>query len=155
MSRPAAPHSARSRRAAWLIAALAALTGVLGVLAVLAPVTADDPVVSWPRAGEQPASTVLPLAPYRPLQLDTTVPCATLTALDARGGGEALRTLPADVDAAPGQGLLVAIDRGTVTVTASGRELVSEPLHSPGCSYRVSAGAAGVQVTRDGTQLAA
>lgn len=50
----------------WTIAALALLTGVLGIFAVLAPVIADDPVVSWPRAGQQPTSTVTPLSPYRP-----------------------------------------------------------------------------------------
>ncbi|HWH30036.1 MAG TPA: hypothetical protein VNU26_13960, partial [Mycobacteriales bacterium] len=97
----------RRRLGPVLVAALGLLTGLLGVAAVLAPVDADDPVVTWPRAGEPPASTVLPLSPYRPLELRATVPCATLRALDARGGGEALRTLPADVDPELGSGLVV------------------------------------------------
>jgi hypothetical protein len=70
-----------------MIAALALVTGVLGILVMLAPVMADDPVVSWPRAGQLPTSTVLPLSPYRPLQLTATVQCTTLPALDARPGG--------------------------------------------------------------------
>ncbi len=147
---PATPDTG-SRRTGWTIAALALITGVLGILAVLAPVTADDPVVSWPRAGQQPTSTVLPLSPYRPLQLTATVPCATLQALNARpGGGEALRTLPADVGTAPGEGLVVAAAQGIVTVTASGAELTREPLPTGDCSYRVLADAGGVRVTRDG-----
>ncbi len=140
----------------WTIASLALLTGMLGILAVLAPVTVDDPVVSWPRAGQQPTSTVLPLSPYRPLQLTATVPCATLQALDARpAGGEALRTLPADVGPAPGEGLVVATAQGIVSVTASGAEMVQEPLPSGSCSYRVVADAGGVRVSRDDAGLSA
>ena len=139
------------RRLGWVIAALALVTGVLGILVTLAPVIADDPVVSWPRAGQQPSSTVLPLSPYRPLQLTATVPCVTLRALDARpGGGEALRTLPADVGTAPGEGLVVTANQGVVTVTASGAEVLRQALPSGPCSYQVLADAAGVRVTRDG-----
>ncbi|MDQ4093054.1 MAG: arabinosyltransferase domain-containing protein, partial [Actinomycetota bacterium] len=142
------------RRMGWQVAALAMLTGVLGILAVLAPVIADDPVVSWPRAGQQPTSTVLPLAPYRPLQLTATVPCATLQTLNARpGGGEALRTLPADVGTAPGEGLVVATSQSIVTVTASGVELTREALPTTHCSYRVLADAGGIRVARDGTDI--
>ena len=134
-----------------MLAALALLTGVLGIIVVLAPVTADDPMVSWPRAGQQPTSTVLPLSPYRPLRLTATVPCATLRALDARAaGGEALRTLPADVGATPGEGLVVAAAQGIVTVTASGAQLLRAPLPAGDCSYRVFADAGGVRVSRAG-----
>jgi hypothetical protein len=137
-----------------VIGALALVTGVLGILVVLAPVIADDPVASWPPAGQLPRSTVLPLSPYRPLQLTATVPCATLQALDARpGGGEALRTLPADVGTAPGEGLVVAAARGVVTVTASGAEVLREALPARTCSYQVLADAGGVRVARDGAGI--
>ncbi|HEX2298088.1 MAG TPA: arabinosyltransferase domain-containing protein, partial [Pseudonocardiaceae bacterium] len=130
------------------------LVAAVGVL--LAPVVADDPVVSWPRAGEQPRSTVLPLVPYRPLSLDATVPCAALRVLDQRPEADtALRTLPADPG--PGgqtgpidQGLVVSVQRGTVTVTASGATVLSEPLPTTDCSYRVLADAGGTRVLRDG-----
>ena len=139
----------------WTVAALALVTGVLGILVMLAPVNADDPVVTWPPAGRQPVSTVLPLVPYRPLQLTATVPCATLRALDARpDGGEALRTLPADVGAAPGEGLVVSSAQGVVTVTASGAEVVHQLLPAGPCTYRVVADAGGVRVSRDGAGLA-
>ncbi len=142
-----------------MLAGLAVLTLVSAVGVLLAPVVADDPVVSWPRAGEQPRSTVLPLVPYRPLSLDASVPCATLAALDRRpGGGEALRTLPAtaglsDHKDQPGwisQGLVVAVHHGIVQVTASGGTLVREALPAGGCTYRVLADAGGVRVLRDG-----
>jgi Mycobacterial cell wall arabinan synthesis protein/EmbC C-terminal domain/Arabinosyltransferase concanavalin like domain len=137
------------------MAALALVTGVLGILVMLAPVIADDPVVSWPPAGQQPRSTVLPLSPYRPLQLTATIPCATLHALDAQpGGGEALRTLPADVGTAPGEGLVVTADQGVVTVTASGAEVLREAVPSVRCSYQVLADAGGVRVARDGAGIA-
>ncbi len=139
----------------WSIAVLALLAGVLGVLAARAPVTADDPVVSWPRAGQPAASTVLPLSPYRPLQLDATIPCTTLAALDDRGGGEALRTLPPAEGPAPGEGLVVAVEAGRVTVSASGTVLLREPLPAGDCTYHVAAGSSGVTVSRDGTRLAA
>ena len=150
------PNPGHRRLQGWTVAALALLIGVLGILVVLAPVIADDPVVSWPRAGQQPISTVLPLSPYRPLRLTATVPCATLQALNARpAGGEALRTLPADVGATPGEGLVVAAAQGIVTVTASGAQLVRAPLPAGNCSYRVSADAGGVGVSRDGAILGA
>jgi hypothetical protein len=137
-----------------VIGALALVTGVLGILVVLAPVIADDPVVSWPPAGQLPRSTVLPLSPYRPLQLTATVPCATLQALDARpGGGEALRTLPADVGTAPGEGLVVSAAQSVVTVTASGTEILRETLPTGACSYQVLADAGGVRVSRDGAGI--
>jgi Mycobacterial cell wall arabinan synthesis protein/EmbC C-terminal domain/Arabinosyltransferase concanavalin like domain len=138
----------------WALAVLGVVTGVLGILVMLAPVIADDPVVSWPRAGQLPSSTVLPLSPYRPLQLTATVPCATLQALDARpGGGEALRTLPTDVGTAPGEGLVVAAAQGVVTVTASGAEVLREALPAGTCSYQVLADAGGVRVARDGAGI--
>ncbi|MDQ4104623.1 MAG: arabinosyltransferase domain-containing protein, partial [Actinomycetota bacterium] len=154
MPRRADPNARTRRRMGWTIAALALITGGLGIFAVLAPVVADDPVVSWPRAGQQPTSTVLPLSPYRPLQLQANVPCSTLQELAARpGGGEALRTLPADVGTAPGEGLVVAAAQGTVTVTASGAEVVRQPLPAADCTYQVFADAGGVRVSRDGAGI--
>ncbi|MGH3904492.1 MAG: arabinosyltransferase domain-containing protein [Pseudonocardiaceae bacterium] len=141
-----------------LLAGLALLVLLSGVGVLLAPVVADDPVVNWPRAGEQPRSTVLPLVPYRPLSLDTTVPCAALSTLNERDrGGDALRTLPATADRAGriGQGLVVTVHSGTVQITASGATLLREPLPVGGCSYRVVAGDDGIRVLRDGAVRAA
>ncbi|MDQ4103089.1 MAG: arabinosyltransferase domain-containing protein, partial [Actinomycetota bacterium] len=146
------------RRRSGVLAGLALLMMLCAVGILLAPVVADDPVVSWPRAGESPQSTVLPLVPYRPLSLDATVPCTALAKLDQRAyGGDALRTLPVpepsgsgDQPERVGQGLAVAVDLGTVEITASGKRLLREALPPAGCSYRVLADAGGVQVLRDG-----
>lgn len=147
-----APPSAR--RPYLAVIALALLTGLLGIAAVLAPVDADDPVLSWPRAGQAPTSTVVPLSPYRPLELRAEIPCAALAALDATGGGEVLRTLPASVDATLGAGLVVAAAGGSVTVDSSGQRLLTEPLAGSGCGYTVVADADGTRVLRDGEVVA-
>ena len=147
-----------TRHSIWFVAALgalAALCGTLAVLAALAPVEVNDPVVSWPQAGQMPTSTVVPLSPYRPLQLHATVPCRTLVALDGGGGGEALRTLPADAPNGGGQGLVVAVRDRAVHIEASGSAVLDERLPSDSCNYRVNADAEGLRVTRDGTELLA
>jgi arabinosyltransferase B/arabinosyltransferase C len=134
-----------------VLALLAALTLIAAIGALLAPVVADDPVVRWPQAGQQPRSTVLPLVPYRPLRLDARVPCAALSALNQRPeGGDALRTLPVTAGKAGrvSQGLVVAVHGGVVQISASGRTLVRELLPAYGCSYRVLADAGGVRVLR-------
>jgi hypothetical protein len=138
---------------AAVLAGLAALTLVAAVGVLLAPVIVQDPVVSWPPAGQPARSTVLPLVPYRPLSFAAAVPCAGLSALDRLpGGGEALRTLPVTAGK-PGrlsQGLVVAVRGGAVAVTASGRAVLREVLPAGGCTYRVLADAGGVRVLRDG-----
>ncbi|MBA8827484.1 energy-converting hydrogenase Eha subunit E [Saccharopolyspora lacisalsi] len=141
----------RSRWGNWLIAALAALTVALGISAALAPVIADDPVVTWPEAGQEPTSTVLPLSPYRPLSLDAHVPCTTLRAVNANSpqGGTALSTRP---NGAPG--MEVSARGGEVLFRMSGREVFTEPIPDGGCTYRVLAGSDGVRVLRDGDMLA-
>jgi hypothetical protein len=137
---------------AAVLAGLAVLTLVAAVGVLLAPVIAQDPVVSWPPAGQPARSTVLPLVPYRSLSLAAAVPCAALSALDRLpDGGEALRTLPVTAGK-PGrvsQGLVVAVRGGAVTVTASGRAVLREVLPAGGCTYRVLADAGGVRVLRD------
>ncbi|MGB6165870.1 MAG: arabinosyltransferase domain-containing protein [Pseudonocardiaceae bacterium] len=151
---PAAPDS--KQITAWqagVLAGLAILTlfAALGVL--LAPVVVDDPVVSWPQAGQRARSTVLPLVPYRPLSLDARVPCTALSPLNrGSAGGDALRTLPATASqpGTVGQGLVVAVHRDIVQVSGSGEVLLREVLPVGGCTYQVLADAGGVRVLRDG-----
>ncbi|TCK27363.1 arabinosyltransferase B/arabinosyltransferase C [Pseudonocardia endophytica] len=129
---------------------LGVLTSLLGLLAVLAPVQAKDPVVTWPAAGQAPASTVVPLSPYRPLQLTADVPCDTARAVQ----GDVLRTIPASVNAAEGPGLLVSTADGRLTVTSSGQQLYSGPVGDSACSYRLTADASGTTLLRDGAPIA-
>jgi hypothetical protein len=139
------------------VLAVLALLSAIGVM--LAPVTVNDPVVSWPRAGQQPRSTVLPLVPYRPLSLDARVPCTALSALDQRPeGGDALRTLPARAGQTGtlSQGLVVTVREGVMQVRASGKALLTARVTLGECTYQVLADAKGVRVLRDGvTRVAA
>lgn len=168
----------RPAPAVWALLALAALTAVLGVSVPLAPVHAEQPVVSWPAPGEAARSTVLPLAPYRPLSLQASIGCATLRGLtgsqaatdgdpgvgtgSASGSGElratgsgadALRTVPSDAGQAE-QGLRVSADRGQLQVQVSGADLLTESVPAGDCRYQVVADRAGVRVLRDGVLLA-
>lgn len=144
--------------AVWALLALAALTAVLGVSVPLAPVHAEQPVVSWPATGDVARSTVLPLAPYRPLSLQATVGCATLRGLpdpgaDPDGRADALRTVPFDARQAV-QGLRVSADGGQLRVQVSGADLLTESVPAGDCRYQVVADGAGVRVLRDGVLLA-
>lgn len=134
-------------RSGWFLAALAAVTVILGVAIPFAPVSADDPVVSWPKAGEPAATTAVPLSPYRPLSISADVPCQAL-----RGGGDALRTEP-DSAGTPGRGLTVGTSGGRVTVTSDGATLVDEVLPLTPCTYRVVADGTTTTLTRDGQVL--
>lgn len=145
-SRPGRPRTRRPSPGNWLIAVLAGLTVLLGIGVMAAPVVADDPVVTWPKAGASATSTVLPLSPYRPLDIEATVPCATLRAV-AAGGGTALNTYPG------GPGLSVRAQQGSVRFWVSGVNVLEEPLRAEPCGYRVRADAGGVHVWRDGTEL--
>ncbi|WP_165939641.1 arabinosyltransferase domain-containing protein [Saccharopolyspora aridisoli] len=128
---------------------LAAITVLLGVAIPFAPVTASDPVVSWPQAGELPSSTVVPLSPPRPLSLHATIPCAALRAV---GNGEVLRTVPAGAN--PATGLAVTTAAGRVSVLAAGTPLLDEPIPVGGCDYRIAATATGLSITRGSAPVA-
>jgi arabinosyltransferase B/arabinosyltransferase C len=125
------------------LAALAGLAILLGLLAVLAPVKADAPLVTWPKAGDAAPSTVLPLSPYRPLDFDATVPCETLRTSSAA----ALRT-----HAPNSPGLEVAAQAGHARFLVDGKEILADPLRGR-CDYRVLADANGFRVFRDGALL--
>ncbi|QGK68281.1 arabinosyltransferase [Allosaccharopolyspora coralli] len=136
----------RAHRENWWIAGLAVLTLVLAGLVTVAPVRAEDPIVTWPKAGQEPVSTVMPLSPWRPLEFDATVPCSTLRAVDARGGGTALSTQPNG-----GPGLGISAQGGTARFWVSGQDVLVEPVRAGNCSYQVIADADGVRVLRDGS----
>ncbi|RZS41041.1 arabinosyltransferase B/arabinosyltransferase C [Herbihabitans rhizosphaerae] len=148
MSESASDTPARSRGGNLLVIVFAGLTILLGALAVLSPVKVDDPVVTWPKAGEQPVSTVVPLSPYRPLQFDATVPCETVRAAERLGGNALSTSVVGD------QGMLVQSKQGKITITASGSTLITEAVPAGSCAYRVLADGNGVRVLRDQTMIA-
>src|SRR3954454_10080003 len=143
--------SPRTRR--WYLLALLALaTAIVGVLVPLAPVDRDTPVLTWPKAGQLPQNTLVPLVPYRPSAVTADVPCSALRDLDTRGGGEALRTHdPRGAQASPG--LVVSAGGRRVRVVSGNQLLLDQPLPSGDCAYRVQADASGITVSRDGVPL--
>lgn len=150
-------HTRRGTTGNWLIAALSGITVVLGVLAMLAPVRADDPVLTWPKLGQAPTSTIVPLSPYRPLSLDARIPCSTLRAVDADSGtapdGTARGATALSTHPHGGPGLGVSARDGTVRFWVSGQEVLTEPLRDGRCTYRVHADADGVSVFRGDDRL--
>ncbi|WFG43720.1 arabinosyltransferase domain-containing protein [Pseudonocardia alni] len=134
-----------------LLLLLGVVTCLLGLAAALAPVDAEDPVVTWPRAGQAPASTVLPLSPYRPLEFSATVPCAAAAAL---GEGDVLRTMPAaEENPVTAPGFVASVAGGTLTLRTGDRVLATAPAGS-GCVFEVTSADGGTVVARDGAILA-
>ncbi|MDN5920862.1 MAG: hypothetical protein L0I76_38140, partial [Pseudonocardia sp.] len=60
------------------------LAGVLGLLAAVlipfAPVSDHDTTVTWPKAGQAPASTTAFFVPYAPESVRVSVPCPVVRA---------------------------------------------------------------------------
>ncbi|MCP3799694.1 arabinosyltransferase domain-containing protein [Allokutzneria sp. A3M-2-11 16] len=135
---------------AWVLIGAALATAVCALLLPLAPVHQDDPVLSWPQAGGRAENTVVPLMPYRPLELTAELPCRTLASVD----GDVLRTLPARPGQEPGRGLVVRANDGRLRISSSSTVLLDEARPTSGeCAYQVRADAGGTSVLRDGVVL--
>ncbi|MFB9906401.1 arabinosyltransferase domain-containing protein [Allokutzneria oryzae] len=134
----------------WVLLGAALLTAVFALLLPLAPVNQDDPVLSWPQAGGRVENTVVPLVPYRPLELTADLPCRTLAAVD----GDVLRTLPQRQDQNPGRGLVVQANDGRLLISSSSTRLLDEARPTGDCAYQVRADASGTRVLRDGRVIA-
>ncbi|WP_422627806.1 arabinosyltransferase domain-containing protein [Rhodococcus sp. (in: high G+C Gram-positive bacteria)] len=76
---------------------IAIVGGVVGILAALAipflPVHQTEATISWPQDGSL-AGVTAPLVSYSPIELDVTVPCATVRELADAGGGVLVSTAP-------------------------------------------------------------
>ncbi len=147
---------------------LAAATGLLAVLCALllpfAPVSVNEPTVSWPKEPARPEPTLLGLAAYRPLALDATVTCAVARQVQAAGpagpaGAVVLATVEPTRPPSADEGLVVTAGADRLQVRAMGRVLVDDPL-AGACTYTITGrSAAGpddavLTVSRDGSELA-
>lgn len=141
-----APERARTlRRLAWV---LASVTVLLALSLPLAPVEVDTPEVSWPRDPAGPVSTTALFMPYAPIDLEATVPCASIQALDDRGGpAVAFATSLQESERGREGALFVTVDAGTLRVVSAGSELYTGDVPAdPGCSLVVRADADGTDV---------
>jgi hypothetical protein len=105
-----------------------------------APVSVNEPTVTWPRDPGRPEPTLLNLTAYRPLALDATFTCATVrqaAADTAPDGAIVLATVAPQWPESISEGLVVTARGGGVQVRAFGRTLVDEPITGD-CTYTIS-----------------
>ncbi|HSU09278.1 MAG TPA: arabinosyltransferase domain-containing protein [Pseudonocardia sp.] len=121
---------------------LAALTGLVAVLCALAlpfaPLSVNEPTVSWPKDPSRPESTLLNLTAYRPLALDATITCAVARQAQAADpSGVVLATVEPQWPLAGDEGMVITARDNRLQVRAMGRVLVDDPL-AGACTYTVS-----------------
>lgn len=135
---------------------LALVFGALALVASLAlpfaPVSQNEPEVSWPVDPSAPTSTMLMLSAYRPLTLDATFSCR-LAQQEAAPASVVLATTRPDSNPGVASGLLVTSLDGLLTVTSRGEEIVREPVGTAPCEYTVSGRGDTIVVSRDGREL--
>jgi Mycobacterial cell wall arabinan synthesis protein/EmbC C-terminal domain/Arabinosyltransferase concanavalin like domain len=127
----------RGRRLHALLAGLTGLVAVVCALALpFAPVSVNEPTVTWPRDPGRPEPTLLNLTAYRPLALDATFTCAVARQA-AASGGTVLATVQPQWPEALAEGLVVTAGGDRLQVHAMDRTLVDEPLTGD-CTYTIS-----------------
>jgi hypothetical protein len=131
----------RGRRSYALFAGLTGLVAVVCALALpFAPVSVNEPTVSWPKDPARPEPTLLNLTAYRPLAMTVTFSCTTVrqAAADSAPDGQiVLATVAPQWPESASEGLVVTARGGGVQVRAFGRTLVDDPL-SGDCTYTIS-----------------
>ena len=140
---------------ALLVALVAGLVAMLGAIALpLAPVTVNQPVVSWPENPAVPESTALLLTTYQPRALDVRFSCDAARQAALGGTGLLLSTVEPTQPGATQIGLVISAAAGRLRVDAAGTRLVDTVLGRGDCSYRIRGGAQGLVASRDGSRVA-
>ncbi len=135
----------KARSARGPVAALGTLLGLLGlVLAIatpLAPVVTHDVTVTWPKAGEQPQSTMAWFVPYSPVSVHAEVPCPVVrTALDRDAPTTIVSSRP---PGAPSEGFSITTAQDHVLVLLGGQEALRAPVSQGDCSVGLDADSSG------------
>ena len=117
---------------------------VLCALALpFAPLSVNEPTVSWPKDPSRPESTLLNLTAYRPLALDATITCAVARQAQAADpSGVVLATVEPEWPLAGDEGMVVTARDDRLQVRAMGRMLVDDPL-AGACTYTISGTSSG------------
>ncbi|MCA1676851.1 MAG: hypothetical protein LC799_33305, partial [Actinobacteria bacterium] len=141
-----APSHARSpRRATVVLAGLAGLVAVVSALLMpFAPVSVNEPTVSWPRDPARPESTLLPLTAYRPLALDVRFSCDVARLAQATGSGVVVSTTLPGSPLAGSPAMIVTASGDRVQVRALDRLLLDQALPTGPCEYRITGRSAGL-----------
>ncbi|MGH3475785.1 MAG: arabinosyltransferase domain-containing protein, partial [Nocardioidaceae bacterium] len=140
----AVPRNRTQRRWTVLLAGLAGLVAVVGALLMpFAPVSVNEPMVSWPRDPARPESTLLSLTAYRPLALDVRFSC-DVARLAQAGSGVVVSTALPESPQAGSTAMIINATGDRVQVRALNRFLLDEPLPAGPCEYRITGRSAGL-----------
>ncbi|MDN5750160.1 MAG: arabinosyltransferase domain-containing protein, partial [Pseudonocardia sp.] len=146
-----AESTPRPRRRTALPAALAALVAVgCALLMPFAPVSVQEPTVSWPRDAAHPVSTLLALTAYRPLAMEVRFTCEVARLARATGDGVVVATALPGSPQAGTSGMVVAAVGDRIQVRALDRLLLDEPVPAGACTYRLSGTSEGRPTTVNG-----
>ena len=118
-----------TRRWTALLAGLAGLVAAL--LLPFAPVSVNEPTVSWPRDPARPESTLLPLTAYRPLALDVRFSCDVARLAQVTGAGVVVSTALPESPQAGSTAMIVSATGDRVQVRALDRLLPRTSCDSP------------------------
>ncbi|MGH3695460.1 MAG: arabinosyltransferase domain-containing protein [Pseudonocardiaceae bacterium] len=137
-------HRGAPRRRTVVQAGVAGLVAVVAALLMpFAPVSVNDPVVSWPRDPARPSSTLLSLTAYRPLALDVRFSCDITRLAQMTDTGVVVSTALPGSPQARFAGMIVTAFGDRVQVRALDRLLLDEPLPAGPCEYRITGRSAG------------
>ncbi|MCU1682840.1 MAG: hypothetical protein JWQ81_3579 [Amycolatopsis sp.] len=136
---------------------LTGLVTIAGALALpFAPVTVNDPTVSWPQHSSEPVSTLLSLEAGKPSSLTAEFTCRAVAAAAATDTLRAAHVLFATTDPDQPdqrQGLALTAEDGALVATLGTTILFRDPVPADSCRYRISTDAGQLVFSRDGHRL--
>ncbi len=135
------------------LSAVTLVVGLLGLVAALlmpfAPVLDHDTTVTWPRAGEDPASTTAFFVPYAPESLRVDVPCRVVRTAADRDGPTTI--VSSDTPGSDTTGFAVTTADRSLLVLVGGRQIYRAPVpDGDACGLVLSTDGNGSTVTAGG-----
>jgi len=150
----------RRRLPSWSPARWRLVAKVLGIVSALCalaipfmPIIQDTARIVWPAPNSTQAINT-PLVGYWALEIDATVPCATIKSADDALVSRAmlLSTVPrARINT--GVGMHMDVDNNVLTVVNRGQQIVSQPLPESGCDVRFTSTGERTRITVAGATV--
>lgn len=134
------------------------IAGALAVLCALflpfAPVTVNQPQVSWPLDPARPASTSLMLNAAKPLVVDLTVSGRSLQAAASTSDGVVLSTLRPTDPSAIARALVMSVVDGQLVVRSAGEQIYAGPRGPSAATYTLHIDSSRTVLDQNGSVLA-
>jgi hypothetical protein len=150
------PSQSSGKKTKWLGICAGILT-IVGALAIpFAPVTVNQPTVSWPQNPVAPQSTLLSLEAGKPLGISAGFSCRAVAAAAAADTERASNVLFSTVDpdqAERANGLRLVADGGALTAFLGATVVFRDPIPPGACQYRITTESGKLVYTRDGRRL--